>query len=101
MSPPLGVRTITAGEVAEVLAKGGRLSEGEMLRCRVRYLADGMVLGSRGFVERVFRLSRGEAGRFPATRRDGARPIRGVTTELCTMRDLRRTALAGRLTDHT
>ncbi len=82
-----------SGQVAEVLAKGGRLSEGEMLRCRVRYLADGMVLGSRGWVERVFRLSRVEPGRFPATRRDGARRMRGVETELCTMRDLQQGAL--------
>ncbi len=88
-----GVRMFNEEEVAEVLAKGGRLSEAEMLRCRVRYLADGMVLGSRGFVERVFRLSREEAGRFPATRRDGARGIRGVETALCTMRDLRREPL--------
>jgi REP element-mobilizing transposase RayT len=83
-----GVRTFSEEEVAEVLRSGGRLSEGEMLRCRVRYLADGMVLGSRAFLERVFRLSRAEAGRFPATRRSGARRIRGVETELCTMRDL-------------
>ncbi|MFT6178592.1 MAG: REP element-mobilizing transposase RayT [Akkermansiaceae bacterium] len=33
------------------LEGGGKLSRGELLRCRVRYFSEGMVLGSRGFVE--------------------------------------------------
>ena len=33
------------------LEKGVKLSRGELLRCRVRYFSEGLVLGSRGFVE--------------------------------------------------
>ena len=45
-----------------------------MLRCRVRYFSDGAVIGSRGFVDEVFRLCR---DRFGGTRKDGARKWRG------------------------
>ena len=62
-----------------------RLGEGQLLRRRVRYFVDGMVLGSRGFVEGVFRLSRGWFGKG---RRDGPRHIAGVATELASMRSL-------------
>jgi len=62
-------------DVEEVLAKGGKISFGEALRCRVRYLTDGMVFGSRDFVNKVFKGSRGH---FSEKRTSGARPIRGV-----------------------
>jgi len=38
-------------EALAQLEKGGKLSRGELLRCRVRYFSEGLVLGSRGFVE--------------------------------------------------
>jgi putative transposase len=47
---------------------------GKMLRCRVRYFTDGAVLGSRAFVDEVFRACR---GRFGPTRTSGARKMRG------------------------
>jgi REP element-mobilizing transposase RayT len=47
---------------------------GRLLGCRVRYFTDGAVLGSRGFVNEVFRASR---DRFGERRRDGARKMRG------------------------
>jgi len=47
---------------------------GRMLRCRVRYFTDGAVLGSREFVDGVFRACR---NRFGAKRKDGARRLRG------------------------
>ena len=62
-------------DVEEVLAKGGKISFGEALRCKVRYLTDGMVFGSRDFVNKVFKGSRGH---FSEKRTSGARPIRGV-----------------------
>jgi hypothetical protein len=83
-------RGISKRRVAEVLRAGGKLSEAEMLRCRTRYLADGLVIGSRGFVNGVFGMMRGY---FGAKRRSGARPMRGVETSLCTMRDLRKQAV--------
>ena len=47
---------------------------GRMLRCRVRYFTDGAVLGSREFVDGVFRACR---NRFGARRKSGARKLRG------------------------
>jgi len=64
---------------------------GRMLRCRVRYFTDGAVLGSREFVDGVFRACR---DRFGAKRKSGARKLRGSGTPaagaLWSARDLRR-----------
>jgi hypothetical protein len=46
-----------------------------MLRHRVRYFTDGVVIGSRGFVDEVFREAR---ERFGPKRKDGARKMRGA-----------------------
>ena len=67
-------------------ARGPRLTEAQMLRRKVRYFVDGMVIGGKGFVEGVFRLSRPW---FGSARRDGARRIPGAATELATVRVLR------------
>ena len=73
--------------VLRVLAEKGRLSTGEYLRCRVRYFCDGAVLGSRDFVEGIFRSSR---ERFGVKRKTGARPVRGMEEGgLFTVRALR------------
>jgi hypothetical protein len=45
-----------------------------MLRCRVRYFTDGAVIGSRAFVDEVFRKCR---DRFGSKRESGARKLRG------------------------
>jgi REP element-mobilizing transposase RayT len=62
-----------------------------MLSRRVRYFTDGAVIGSRGFVDAVFRGSR---GRFGPKRRDGARKMRGAGAPaagtLWSLRDLRK-----------
>jgi putative transposase len=74
-------------KIKEVLAQGGQLSLGQVLRLRVRHMTDGVVLGSKGFVNEVFALHREKFGR---KRQDGARPIRGVPLEgLSVLRDLR------------
>jgi len=83
----MGRAGISPEKVAEVLAKGGRLSEAEMLRCRVRHFTDGLAIGGESFVEGVFALAR---DRFGPRRRTGARRIRSVATPLCAMRELRR-----------
>jgi hypothetical protein len=61
-----------------------------MLRCRVRYFTDGAVIGSRAFVDEVFARCR---ERFGATRKDGARRLRGngaaAAGRLWSVRDLR------------
>jgi putative transposase len=82
-------------QVESVLAKGGKLSFGEVLRCKVRYFSDGMVVGRRDFLDRVF----GEArGLFHEKRKSGARPMRGVgwkkkESRLYSMRRLRKDVL--------
>jgi putative transposase len=65
---------------------GAQLSEVELLRRRVRYFADGMMIGTKAFVDFAYRLSR---DRFGANRRTGARKMRGVASELHTARVLR------------
>ena len=82
-------------QVKRVLARGGKLSLGETLRCKVRHLSDGMTFGSKGFVEDTFKHAREW---FSETRKDGARPIRGIgwkkkETRLYSMRNLRKDAL--------
>ncbi|NNC88828.1 MAG: chemotaxis protein CheW [Akkermansiaceae bacterium] len=76
--------------VEQILARGGDLSEAELMWCRTRYFVDGLVLGSEAFVNRVFALSRGY---FGPKRVSGARRMRQVASQLCTMRDLRKEAL--------
>lgn len=68
------------------LKRGGELSVAQVLRVRIRYLSDGVVLGSKEFVNEVFTRHR---EKFGATRKDGARPLRGVTLPgLSVLRDL-------------
>ena len=64
----------------------GVMSETEMLRRKVRYFVDGLVIGSKGFVDAVFGLTK---SRFSAGRPSGARTMRRVETPLRTMRALR------------
>lgn len=59
----------------EVLAKGGKLSQADYLRCKVRYFSDGAVLGGKNFVEDIFQACR---ERFGPKRKDGARLLRGL-----------------------
>lgn len=62
-------------DVEKVLAKGGKLSFGEALRCKVRYFSDGMSFGSQKFLNDVFGEER---ERFGASRKSGARPLRNI-----------------------
>ena len=43
-------RGVDGEERVKVLAERGKMGLGEMLRCRVRYFSDGVVMGSREFV---------------------------------------------------
>lgn len=66
----------------------GELSVVELLRKRVRYFSAGLVIGSRGYVEEVFRRNR---EKFGLKRKDGARPLRGGNWgNLYSLRDLRK-----------
>jgi len=58
-----------------------------LLHCRVRYFSDGMVIGSKNFVDDVFQKRR---HLFGAKRKTGARSMMGGDWGgLCSMRDLR------------
>lgn len=83
-----GKVALDAETIREELAKGGELSLGEVLRVRVRYFTDGVVLGSRNYVNEVFAEFR---DRFGPRRKSGARPLRGLAalSHLATLRDLR------------
>ena len=66
---------IPRAKALEVLARGGKLSEADYLRCKVRYFSDGVVIGGKAFVEDMFTAFR---DRFGPKRKDGARPLRGL-----------------------
>jgi putative transposase len=70
----------------KVLQEKGKVPIASYVRCRVRYFSDGMVFGSKEFVEGVFREHRSW---FGANRKTGARKMRGLAQgELFTVRDL-------------
>ena len=70
-----------------------RLSVAQIIRHRVRYFADGAVLGSQMFVDEVFASCRQRLGR---KRRTGARSMRGADWQgLCVLRDLREDVFSG------
>jgi putative transposase len=74
-------------EVKAVLEQDGQLSKSQLLRCRVRYFSDGVVLGSKSFADNLFTRNR---DRFGTKRKRGAKPIRQATAiGLVTLRDLR------------
>ncbi len=66
------------------------LGMAKMLSCRVRYFTDGAVIGSKEFVNETFA---GARDRFTASRKDGARKLRGTAAPaagvLWSVRDLR------------
>ncbi len=78
--------------VKAVLDGDGKLTLSQALRCRVRYFSDGVVLGSKAFVEDVFQRNRKQ---FGLKRKSGARMLRRAEAgDLCTMRDLRQEAIS-------
>ena len=78
---------LKSGKAREVERRGGALSGPELVRCRVRYFADGLAIGSRGFVEEVFARNR---ERMKVKREAGARMTRGgVLGDWRTLKDLR------------
>jgi putative transposase len=65
---------ISREEVARVWAKGGDLTRSQLLQCTVRYLSDGLAIGTEAFVEKVFESMRGA---FSTKRETGARKMKG------------------------
>ncbi len=80
-------RGIGEERVKEVLAGNGKIDLLEAIRCRVRYFCDGVVLGSRAFVNEFFKVNR---SRFGSRRREGARRLHGINApDLFALRDVR------------
>ena len=74
--------------VLEVLRAKGRVALNDYVRLRVRYFVDGLVMGSRHYVNDVFEKTR---QRFGPKRKDGARRMLGVESkDLYVIRDLKR-----------
>jgi REP element-mobilizing transposase RayT len=86
-----GMKKATVDAGLGHLQRSRDVAMGKMLRCRVRYFTDGAVIGSRGFVDEVFRLCR---DRFGEQRKDGARKMRGsgaaAAGTLWSVRDLQK-----------
>ncbi|MDB6005118.1 MAG: hypothetical protein JWR15_2105, partial [Prosthecobacter sp.] len=78
-----GVRVET---VRAVLAERGKLSPAELVRLRVRYFTDGVVLGSKEFVEGIFEAQR---ERFSPKRKEGGRRMTESEEPFYTLRRLR------------
>lgn len=86
-----GAASIAPADLQRVVAAGGRLPLATALRCRLRYFADGAVLGSTAFVEEQLVKYRRKSGRCARTR---PRPMPAVTDwgDLATLRALRKRA---------
>jgi putative transposase len=65
---------ISREEIAKVWHAGGKLSLAQLLRCRVRYMTDGMAIGSRSFLEKLFAAKREI---FSERRKTAARRMKG------------------------
>jgi hypothetical protein len=79
--------------VDKVLDEGGELSIMQLLNCKVRYFSDGVVIGSRGFVERMLDEY---SNQFSSLRRKrGASKMKyGEWGGLCTAGELRTTVIS-------
>ncbi|MDI1314946.1 transposase [Prosthecobacter sp.] len=83
-------RGVSAESARAVLAEKGRLSPAELVRLRVRYFTDGVVLGSREFVEGIFEAQR---ELFGPRRKNGARRMAESEAAFYTLRQLRVSAV--------
>ncbi|MHB1082398.1 MAG: transposase [Prosthecobacter sp.] len=83
-------RGVTAESARAVLAQKGKLRPAELVRLRVRYFTDGVVLGSREFVEGIFEAQR---ELFGPKRKKGARRMAESDAPFYTLRQLRLRAL--------
>jgi putative transposase len=82
-------RELGRDAIRKVLDEGGELALAEVLRLRVRYFNDGVAIGSKEFVDGVFKEFRNRFG--VKKRKTGARkiPPLGGLRDLCTLRNLK------------
>ena len=79
-------RGVTTESARTVLAEKGKLSPAELVRLRVRYFTDGVVLGSKEFVEGIFNAQR---DMFSPKRKQGGRRMAESQAPFYTLRQLR------------
>jgi putative transposase len=85
-----GRKGISAIEVEREIERRGELPLHEVICHRVRYFSDGVVIGSAGFVDRIFKTHRERLVAPDSKRSSGARTMRGAKWgNLTTLRDLR------------
>jgi hypothetical protein len=77
---------VTTESARAVLAAKGKLSPAELVRLRVRYFTDGVVLGSKEFVDGIFEAQREH---FGPKRKQGARRMAEADAPFYTLRQLR------------
>ena len=85
-------------ESERILQDGGKLSRPELLRCRVRHFSDGVVLGSKAFVNEFYQRLKSDTQKEPSykgqyeKRETGARKMKAMSNDdgepLYSMRDL-------------
>ena len=83
-------QAISRERAAAVMEKDGELSVGELLHLRARYWTDGVILGTRDFVNKVFKA---QPASVKGKRKSGARRMRGGNWGdggLFTLRDLKK-----------
>jgi len=85
-------RGVSAEEAQAVQQTQGKLSVAELVRQRVRYFSEGLVIGGKEFVESMFGQHR---EKFGPKRKDGARKITESTGGLFALRRLRKTGVGG------
>ena len=69
-------------------------SAAQMLHCKARYFTDGVVLGSREFVDKIFDKMKEDRPDVHAKRKTGARKLRQVQeSKIYSLRDLRKKPL--------
>ena len=82
-----GGAVVELEEAWAVERAGGKLSLAQLLRCRVRYLTDGAVIGGKAWMEDWLRANKETYGK----RKTPPRPMRGgVWGGLCSLRDLKK-----------
>lgn len=79
-------RGVSVESARTVLAEKGKLSPVELVRLRVRYFTDGLVLGSKEFVEGIFEAQREQ---FGPKRKQGGRRMTESEAPFYTLRHLR------------
>ena len=81
-------RVMDRNAVKQVVDQDGELSTAQVLKVRVRYFSDGMVLGSKEYVNQIFQTHRNLFGK---KRKTGARAMKGMAgTGMMVIRDLRK-----------